>query len=378
MRFQAVLRGLVRIACLLLTGMAILSSCQPSLNCQDALGCVVIPGGKPLLIGVEKATTGDEQIMSQAVIDGLKYANKLTPLFESHAVELYFQDAPCNPQERLKTASALSSVPDLPVIFGPFCQAASKSYGKMISDAGITLISPGPITDFSLEPGWFSNYPSLDTLVAAFEHSIPTESNSAYLIVQNQAVDQDFATKFCEILKKNSRECSVILHLEIGESDLSSLSNNSILESGTLFIIMPFSGISRLSGLPKKYQNMNLVFFDPELREFIDSSTLILKNITIVTYSFRNNAENLKANISPDSSEIVAAIAYDSYNMLMQNLTKVARVSSDGSLIIPRQELRNAMANTIRYEGLTGEYTCNSQNTCLDPGQFLHLITTKH
>jgi branched-chain amino acid transport system substrate-binding protein len=52
------------------------------------------------------------------------------------------------------------------------------------------------------------------------------------------------------------------------------------------------------------------------------------------------------------------AHAYDGANLLMDAVEAVAKEADDGTLIIGRQALRDAMAAVENYDGLTGSLTC--------------------
>ena len=377
MRHQTAIRWAVEIWILILTGL-LLASCQPAIRCGDALGCIIIPAGKPILVGVEKAITGDEQIISQAVLEGLQYAKSLKPDLERHSIEFFLQDAPCSPLERVKTASFLTSVPDLAIVLGPICQDKANNFGKMISDAGVMLISPGPVSDFEPEPGWFSLYPSIDALAATIDKLNPPAGFSDYLIVQNRSADQQFAVQFCDIRKKNGHDCRIILNLDIGNYDLSDLSMISIPDSSTLFIIMPFTDASSLTGLPETHLNLNLIYFDPELGKKTDFHTLISNSTITITYALPIDAGILLAKLSPGSPDMAASIAFDTFNLVVQTIKNVGWVSADNSLVIPRQGLRDELAATTNFKGLAGRYACNTAHVCLDPRQFLSQKTSNH
>ena len=51
---------------------------------------------------------------------------------------------------------------------------------------------------------------------------------------------------------------------------------------------------------------------------------------------------------------IFHAHAYDAFNMVKAAIEKVAIQQSDGTLLIPRQALRDAMYATADFQGLTG------------------------
>jgi branched-chain amino acid transport system substrate-binding protein len=64
---------------------------------------------------------------------------------------------------------------------------------------------------------------------------------------------------------------------------------------------------------------------------------------------------------------IFHAHAYDAFNMVKAAIEKVAIQQSDGTIMIPRQALRDAMYATKDYQGLTGVLTCTPTGDCANP-----------
>jgi len=58
------------------------------------------------------------------------------------------------------------------------------------------------------------------------------------------------------------------------------------------------------------------------------------------------------------------AHAYDATNILLDAIEKVAQVGEDGSVLIGRQALRDAIYSTKDYPGVTGTLTCNQYGDC--------------
>jgi branched-chain amino acid transport system substrate-binding protein len=64
---------------------------------------------------------------------------------------------------------------------------------------------------------------------------------------------------------------------------------------------------------------------------------------------------------------IFHAHAYDAFNIVKAAIEKVAVQEADGTLYIPRQALRDAMAATKDFKGLTGVLTCSVDGDCANP-----------
>lgn len=61
------------------------------------------------------------------------------------------------------------------------------------------------------------------------------------------------------------------------------------------------------------------------------------------------------------------AQAYDAVTLLLTKIAEVAEAQDDGTLLIDRQALRDAMYATSGYEGMTGTLTCNEFGDCGAP-----------
>ena len=61
------------------------------------------------------------------------------------------------------------------------------------------------------------------------------------------------------------------------------------------------------------------------------------------------------------------AHAFDATNMLLNAIEQVAQVGADGSMLIGRQALLDALGSTSGLEGITGSITCDENGDCADP-----------
>jgi branched-chain amino acid transport system substrate-binding protein len=61
------------------------------------------------------------------------------------------------------------------------------------------------------------------------------------------------------------------------------------------------------------------------------------------------------------------AHAYDAASMIFAGIEQVAQQGEDGSLLIGRKALRDALFATKDFQGLTGNLTCSPTGDCADP-----------
>jgi branched-chain amino acid transport system substrate-binding protein len=66
-------------------------------------------------------------------------------------------------------------------------------------------------------------------------------------------------------------------------------------------------------------------------------------------------------------TNVFHAHAYDATGIILTSIEQVAIQNADGSLLIPRKALVQAMLATKDYQGLTGNLTCSASGDCADP-----------
>jgi branched-chain amino acid transport system substrate-binding protein len=67
-----------------------------------------------------------------------------------------------------------------------------------------------------------------------------------------------------------------------------------------------------------------------------------------------------------EPTNVYHAHAFDATNILLDAVEAVAQQGEDGTLLIGRQALRDAVAATSGYEGVTGTLTCSEFGDCAD------------
>ena len=71
-----------------------------------------------------------------------------------------------------------------------------------------------------------------------------------------------------------------------------------------------------------------------------------------------------RAKYEEPPTPIYAATTYDAANLLFNAIEAVAIRDKDGTLHIGRQALRDALYNTMGYQGVTGRLTCDQYGDC--------------
>jgi len=130
--------------------LSLLASCRPgTFDCLDPLGCVEVPAGAPLVIGVLAAASGPEALAGQRLVQGVESAAARQEDLLGHPIEVVFQASDCSGTEAARAASQLAADPDLLLVIGPACPVDLEIAAPYLASAGIAVISPV----FSALPG---------------------------------------------------------------------------------------------------------------------------------------------------------------------------------------------------------------------------------
>ncbi|UCC88175.1 MAG: ABC transporter substrate-binding protein, partial [Anaerolineales bacterium] len=164
----------LNILSLLLFGSVLLAACQPGsppFECTDAVGCVDITPGEPIKIGALQVLSGEVGPYGREQVQSIEtaLADRGGELL-GHPIELQSEDSLCS--EEGGTTAALKIVADSQVvaIVGTTCSGAAVTAGKVMSEAGLVMVSASntapPLTAVGGErgsdwqPGYFRTAPN--------------------------------------------------------------------------------------------------------------------------------------------------------------------------------------------------------------------------
>ncbi len=353
----------------------ILCGCQASLRCADAIGCITLNPSQSLTIGIERATTGDEGVISQSMIDAIKLASSQQPLFYRHPIQFYIQDTPCTLHEHVFTTGLLISQPDLAAAIGPACPEGADVYAKILSDAGIPLLSAARAIDAANVPGVFSLFPSAQDLAQALDLllSNSTKLENIDLVVWNETIDNQFSSDFCGLWQKRGYQCKPILSIQPDDLAASEIASQAASTPSNLLVVLPFTSLYQIPDFHDVLDNRKVLFFDPELNTWNKNQDPYWMNRSVVTYRRQLDSKSIKLFPSTGLPDIHILLAFDAYNMLIRSLSEVAQVMPDGKISIHRQELQHSFKKIVDYRGFAGTYSCSEQNSGLKIENFLEL-----
>lgn len=357
-----------------------LAACGGGATCNDPLGCVTVPSGQPLTIVAMLTLSGSNAPLGIDALRGVELAIADRGQVANHDVKLMQEDELCSAEGGKAAAERVIENTDLVGVIGATCSSASGSAAKLLTDAGLVMISPSSTAailtaDGQHQAGFLRtiyNDQSQAGAVAEFAY-IVLGARTMATIHDGSPYSQGLAEEACADFKGYGGRCVAQYQIESGGSPLGALAHIKLFDPEILYYPLytldgvTITKLAAQSGLP---------------------NAALIGSEGLLSADFISQAENeaqgmylsgpLKLNADPSFSQkyearynekqiaTYAAQAYDAAMILFDAIEKVAKRSS-GSVVIPRQALRDALFATREYQGVSGMITCSPFGDCAIP-----------
>ncbi|MEB3229840.1 MAG: branched-chain amino acid ABC transporter substrate-binding protein [Leptolyngbyaceae bacterium] len=362
-------------------------------DCQDPLGCVVIGPEDPIKIAALQALTGDSAPLGQDQVNTIKLLlSERQWLLLGRKIELQVEDSRCTPEGGANAALKVVADPQMIAILGTTCSGAAATASEIMSDAGLVMISSSnttpALTTFNGQvgenghPGFFRviyNDAIAGQTAAEFAHKILGVSAAATLNdgdLYSIQLTEVFAQSFEALGGKIVLEASPNTDTEDMTPFLEAIAN---AEAEFVFMPMTKSPAAQFINQAKEF---------PRFTKIGPPSLSILVGEELITDSFiesvaengigtyfagptpiKNNKnqaliEDYEKTYNASPQSIYYSFAHDAIRLLLLAIVKTAEQHQDGTLVIGRQALRDALYGIKSFEGITGNLSCNEFGDC--------------
>jgi len=343
----------------------------------DAQADIIVPAGKPIVIGVSVPLSGADSSSGEedrdAVITGVnRWKERNGDRISGHEIVVQAEDDGCTESDiTVQAAERLLRTEGLVGVIGPNCSAGAQAAIPIYRDAGIVAIS-GSVTRTDLTAGqngrgfFFRTAYRNDlqgTLVGLFVRFI-LQADTIWLVDDGEAYGEDLA----DAIQKEAEGVRVEVardSVKRGAVDFSDLAA-SITKDNPDFV--GFAGFNpeaallyrqlRDAGYSGPYgsgdaASSKLDFVDPVGAEAAEGVVFAGCALTLPNDFARDYTEVHGS--TPRSSGFTPQYA-DAVTMLLDAVAKVAREEGDGSLTIDPGALRNAVAAVDLSGGVSGNF----------------------
>lgn len=366
----------------------LMTSCgSKAVECNDPIGCVVIGPDEPVHIAYALVVAGPNETLGIDSRNGVEIAISDTGgEILGHPVQFDGEDTGCNAEGGQAAGTKLAADSTIVAVIGTSCSSEARVAMPLFSEAGFVVVSPSNTAPDLTEPGNPNNYPGYfrtahndqvqGAVAAQFAYDVLGVRRAATIhdgSLYAEKLQEVFANTFAEMGGTVTSQQAV----DPNQTDMSSVLTSIAAGNPEIIyfpIFMPAGGFiirqARITpGLEEVYLMGADGLFSPDVMEgggaevegFMVSSPLVQGpdyDAFVAKYREMFGSEPIS---------IFHAHAYDAYMLIKAAIESVAIVQDDGTLIIPRQGLRDAMAATTNFDGLTGNLTCTPTGDCADP-----------
>jgi branched-chain amino acid transport system substrate-binding protein len=355
-------------------------------RCADDLGCVEIPPGENIVFGGILRLSGPRPWTGEVARDAFQLAvlargDRLL----GREIEFLAADSACSEAGGREAAQHMVENPAIVGIIGTNCSLAAKGALPIISEAGWLMISPSNSSPF---------------LTNADQDAGGLYQPGYFRTTHNDLFQGALSAQFAAI----ALEVSTVATIDDGDPYTRGLANAMADAFSSLGGEVPFQGVIRkgatdMSGMLSAIaqSGAELVYFPvfaPEAiliaQQMADAPAL--ENTIMMTadaaYSayFAENAGEAAIGVYVAAPHVAGKVyeaflktwkreideagptggfhahSYDAANLLLDAVESAAQERDDGTLVIGRGALREALASVEDYPGLTGLLTCQDES----------------
>ena len=370
----------------------LMASCGPAatpFECADAIGCVEVAPGEPIRIGVMQALSGDMSLQGWELSQCTEMAmeDRGGELL-GHPIEPQIEDSQCSAEGGTTAALKMAADPQIVGIVGPSCSGAAASAMRVVSEAGLVMLS-GSSSAPSLtsvggergadwQPGFFrttQNDAQVGRSAATFAFQ-ELDVTKAATINDGDPYTQGLTDTFEQVFTALGGDVVLATTVNKGDTDMRPVLS-AVAASGAELLFLPvfrMEGdylvlqVREVEGLEKvTLMTAEGLYFEAFIQAVGEAGVGMY-----FTAPFMPQGPAYDAFVSryeakygePPASTPYHAHVYDAANLLFNAIEAVAVPDEDGKLHIGRQVLRDALYGTSGFQGLTGSLTCDEYGDC--------------
>jgi branched-chain amino acid transport system substrate-binding protein len=358
-----------------------------ALECTDPIGCVEVGPDDPILLASSLVISGPNTDLGLDSQHGVEIAIDFRGELLGHAIELQPEDDGCNAEGGQTSATKIVSNPQIIAMVGTSCSGAGVPAAKIISDNGFAMVSPSNTSPALTapdqhEPGYLRTAHN-DTVQgrAMAEYAINELGvTKAAAIHDGDPYTEGLASVFSEAFQELGGEIVAFEAIDANADDVIAPLTTVAAAGPPEFLYYPVfiplgSLITKQAQEVEGLSGVILAGADGiQSPSFLEAAGDAAQGMYVSgpdlgfgneTYDRFLTAYQDKYGTEPTAP--FHAHAYDATNMILDAIEKVAQQGDDGTLLIGRQALRDALFATSGMVGITGTITCDEYGDCADP-----------
>jgi len=359
-----------------------------SLECTDEIGCVEVAPDEPIKLASSLVITTADAPLGLDSQHGVDLAVEFRGDVLGHAVEFQHEDDQCNAEGGQNSATKITSDPQIVAVVGTSCSGAAVPASEIISNAGFVMVSPSNTSPALTDPNDAFHVGYLRTAhndkiqgraMAEFAYN-ELGVRKAAAIHDGDPYTEGLARVFADSFEELGGE---IVAFEAEAKDATNVEPllTTVAASEPEFIYYPVfialgSLLTNTAAQVEGLEGVILAAADGvQSPSFLENTAGASEGMYFSgpDLSFEGGFyqdEFLPAYIEKYGEEPTAvfhAHSFDATNMILDAIEEVAQQGDDGTLLIGRQALRDALYSTSGFDGITGTLTCDEFGDCANP-----------
>ncbi len=356
------------------------------LVCEDAIGCVEVAPGDPIRVASALVVTGPNESLGLDSQYGVEIAIKDRGEIMGHEIELQAEDDGCSAEGGQTAGQKIVSDPSIVGVVGTSCSGAGVPASQIICGEGIVMVSPSNTAPVLTDEGsrqscYFRTAHNDKVQGAAMANYVYDELGirKAAALHDGDPYTEGLATVFRDAFTALGGE---IVAFEAEASDATNVEPllTSVAAAGPELIYYPVfiplgSLLTKTARDIDGLEDVLLAAADGVLSpDFIEAAGDASEGMVMSgpDLGFGNSIydtflETYMADYGTEPTAPFHAHAYDATNMILDAVEAVAQMGEDGTLLIGRQALIDAVAGTSGVAGITGTLSCDENGDCADP-----------
>ena len=357
------------------------------LECTDPIGCVRVEPGEPIRIASALVVSGPNAQLGLDSQYGVEIALSKRGELLGHPLELQPEDEACSAEGGQTAAQKIVSDPTIVGMIGTSCSGAGVPASQVIADAGYVMISPSNTAPVLTDPdqrnaGYFrtAHNDKIQGRAMAVYALEELGVTTAAAIHDGDPYTEGLATSFRDSFVELGGEMVAFEAEDPNATNVSPVLTTVAAAGPPEFLYYPVfiplgPNLTQQARDTEGLGDTTLAGADGLISpDFLEAAgeAAIGMYISGPDLGFENEEyddfqQRYQEAYGSEPLSAFHAHAYDATNMLLNAIEEVALAADDGTLLIPRQALRDAIADTAGFQGITGTITCDQYGDCADP-----------
>jgi len=386
------LRGFALVAVLTLVGAACSEDTPPGGNgdTEDPLGTITIGEGEPITVAVIQSITGATASLGTDQVRAVEIAiaDRRGELL-GHEVVIQEEDDGCDAAVGTTAAQKVVADESIVGVIGTSCSGAAVPAMEIFSPAGFTMISgsntspiltqAAGVEGIAHQDGYFrtAHNDQIQGAAAATFAFDELGVTKAATVHDGDPYTQGLADAFGKSFQEHGGELTLATSVNKGDTDMRPVLTE-IAASGAEIVFFPIfqpeadfivKQAGEVEGLGDTAILMGAdgLLSDTFVEDIPETEGMYFSGpATPDNLRYREFVDKYETEFGEAPIQAFHAHAYDAMNILLDAIAAVG-VEDGGTLTIGRGALRDHIAATSGYEGLTGMLTCDEFGDCADP-----------